>query len=371
MNLYGTDEKNAANEGFWKELESQITLKQPTRVAIVTSSQSIKVINGGKCHSFFEIARIERDFPFMKQDSFKFPRTGDMFNRSRDSISIVLGLNKESMFRDPVDWQSLKTDLIIWSEGIDLLTTIPQSVDHLFTERAPPNHKARPQKVMTVEEKRHIYQFFNPRAIVENEMIHLCTYGIDAQSARLISKINRHNRFLSVLGILPNQLRALTKDKIDDPELALLDLSKTLFWKGYTIWKRRRALITDYWKNIAREEWKPHTQTRTRAKKKHIKGTYQCTSPFHFLQKHVDLSLQRPTPCPCSRSQNNAVDKGNQDIRSFLNTYPSLNPSQDIYHGDAVRHLTVSIERSSLYTTKEDLIRKDHDRRKRRKVDYY
>ena len=41
-------------------------------------------------------------------------------------------------------------------------------------------------------------------------------------------------------------------------EEALSDISKTLFWKGYAIWTKRKALIADYWKNIARDEWKVH-----------------------------------------------------------------------------------------------------------------
>ena len=43
------------------------------------------------------------------------------------------------------------------------------------------------------------------------------------------------------------------RNSVKEHEEALSDITKTL-WKGYAIWTKRKALIADYWKNIARDE---------------------------------------------------------------------------------------------------------------------
>jgi len=53
--------------------------------------------------------------------------------------------------------------------------------------------------------------------------------------ASQIHKINLHDPLLGMLGILPNQLRSLVKDSMDDCEPALTELSRTLFWAGFRI----------------------------------------------------------------------------------------------------------------------------------------
>ena len=99
--------------------------------------------------------------------------------------------------------------------------------------------------------------------------------------AKAIHKINRHNKVLSVLGILPNQLRTLMKNAIgDSTEEALTDIRKTLFLGGYRVWKKRKLLVKEFWASRAPDEWKKQkVKTQDKKKKKRYNPTH-CTNPF-------------------------------------------------------------------------------------------
>ena len=76
-------------------------------------------------------------------------------------------------------------------------------------------------------------------------------------AAELIRKANQQPWFLGVLGILPNHLRTLLKESGHDcREEALLDISRTLFFAGFSIWKKRQKLNNKDRKEIARENRK-------------------------------------------------------------------------------------------------------------------
>ena len=81
--------------------------------------------------------------------------------------------------------------------------------------------------------------------------------------------------------------------------------------------KTRRTMMSKYWKDIAQEEWKPYSVKRTN-KTSEMLEQEKCRSPFHFLERHRNLSQQRPTPCPCSRQVNGRPTYIVQDIRLFL-----------------------------------------------------
>ena len=115
--------------------------------------------------------------------------------------------------------------------------------------------------------------------------------------ASLINKINDHNPFLSIIGILPNQLRILAKQTNNDGDKTFEEVSRKLFWNGYNIWKKRKRLISNFWKHIAPEEWKTHGKPNR--KEYHV--SRDCRNPFHFMDKHCDLTHTKPTPCICSR----------------------------------------------------------------------
>ena len=92
--------------------------------------------------------------------------------------------------------------------------------------------------------------------------------SVPPRAASLITQMNRHPRFLSLLGILPNQLRTLLKETgYENREEALLDLSRTLFFAGFRIWNKRQQLASRFWKDIAPQnreimdlKWKKKTE---------------------------------------------------------------------------------------------------------------
>ena len=118
---------------------------------------------------------------------------------------------------------------------------------------------------------------------------------ISAQSMYLLNKINN---FDSKLLILPNQLRKLAQSHaMDHIDESLVLLSETLFWEGYEVWKKRKSLVSDYWRNIAPKEW---THKERKLKKGKRKMLTNCKSPFHYCEKTRFLSTQRRSMCACS-----------------------------------------------------------------------
>ncbi len=120
--------------------------------------------------------------------------------------------------------------------------------------------------------------------------------GVPVHIAKLIYSISKHNPLLSTLGILPNQLRNVLKLWTPNFDEAFEDISFTLLFHSYQIWKVRKRLMSRYWKSIAQEDWKPYPAK----KKKETPITQEqkkCRSPFHFLEQHQNLYQQRHTPC--------------------------------------------------------------------------
>ena len=117
--------------------------------------------------------------------------------------------------------------------------------------------------------------------------------------------------------------------------------------------------MSRYWKNIAQEEWKPYSVNR---KKKTPEALEQekCRSPFHFLERYRNLSQQRLTPCRCSREVTDRSTFKVQDIRLLFQKQVQ---SQNIFY---LNHLdkNSSFSSNSLYVTREDNVRGEHDRRK-------
>jgi len=193
------------------------------------------------------------------------------------------------------------------------------------------------------------YRFFLPHSCV-NEEKHLIRCGLPADLAKLIDRANRHEQSLSLLGILPNQLRTIlrTSDKVDE---MMLDLSKTLFWKGYDLWVLRKNLTKEFWKNVAPEEWKSHKKKKKERKRNNSKAESKgkakrqrksrrnkkseitdCVDPFHFLTKCEALSKERETKCLCSRFHRPKKRKAELNIENFMTVFPKLHPmsSRDI-----------------------------------------
>jgi hypothetical protein len=272
---------------------------------------------------------------------------------ANESYSIILAANQESMLVDPIQWDNFKKVLLLWAEENSLNLTIPDLTDNLFNERIHLTHPPR-AKCKTSSSPSTVYHFFDPSSSPKLETNHLLAHGIPIDDAKLIAKINRHNRSLSMIGILPNQLRHLLK-QVNQNDNGFEELSKELFWKGYGIWNTRKRFISNFWKKIAPAEWKLHGE-RKKSKKdnkekksKSVKKEYQCHNPFHFLKRHCDLSQMLLTPCPCSRILKRKETHRYHDIRSFISI-------------ESHNSLSMNLER---HTTREDLVRGAHDRGKK------
>ena len=86
--------------------------------------------------------------------------------------------------------------------------------------------------------------------------------------ADFIHRMNQHPHFLGVLGILPNQLRSLLKESgHEHREEFLLDLSQTLFFAGYRIWKKRQKLSLRYWKEVGQRQQQGITKRKKQKRK--------------------------------------------------------------------------------------------------------
>jgi hypothetical protein len=287
-----------------------------------------------------EIAHIPTGFPFSTSRG-----TTD---KTTWSVSIILAVNKESMWTDPIDWSALKEDLRDWSEKVCPNLTINPSTDLRFSERLVPSHSPR-SCAHGMEGSTSIYQFFSLTPPHHENLKEMVMKGVPVHIANLIYKIGKHNPLLSSLGILPNQLRNILKLWTPNFDEAFDDIAWTLFFHSYQIWKLRKRLMSRYWKNIAQEEWKPYP-VRRKKKTSIIQEQEKCRSPFHFLERHRNLSQQRPTPCPCSHNFTIIPPvQRTQDIRDLFQKHVHTHPTC------ISKHSEVSIiSNKDLYSTRED-----------------
>ena len=296
---------------------------------------------------FLELASIRMGCPL-----FGFAREKDCF--SECPMSIILAANKHSLLADPINWENFVHRLQNWSSEF---ISIPPLTDALFRERVGLSHAprslAKHPHTVTLNST-SIMHFYDPFALTEriqNSRL------VPPRAAELITQGNKHPRFLSLLGILPNQLRTLLKETdYENREEALSELSRTLFFAGFRIWKKRQLLASRYWKDIAPQNRQlVHPKYRKRKKRKiedNISAS-NCKNPFHFLHRHCNLSKKRPTKCPCSIVPITEVP--NQRITTFFQV--SAKPSK------------IPLD-PTFFISRTDKIREQHDRGKRRKVSH-
>ena len=96
----------------------------------------------------------------------------------------------------------------------------------------------------------NIYHYYDFSIKRRNEFEHLKKYIKDGNHLRLLNRMNSHDRFAAVLGILPNQLVRLVREtKPEDKDVILKDLRLTSFWHGYRVWQQRMYLNGEYWRD--------------------------------------------------------------------------------------------------------------------------
>ena len=337
------------NSDLMSLIEKWTASKKPTRVVLIARTKDIVEWLRPANRRFLELARSISNFPLAHSCFNKHNR--DLIYQD-EPISILLALNKESTLLDPIDWPALKEDILEWGEKYCPSLVISDLTDKLFRERALPTHSARLAQ-SEIPRSFGPYQFFCHRPFKRREEKHFVECGISHELARLIDRCNQHALGLSILGILPNQLRKILKVSSDDAEAAWLDISDTLFWEGYNMWCARKKLIKAFWTNLAPQEW--HKQRKNCDRKK--KNVSHCTDPFHFLKKYQDLSGEKLTKCPCSEYYRSHPTKS-KDIRNYF-IFPRIKPLRPF-----------DLKRQGYQYngfTKEDRIRSEHDRGKKRK----
>ena len=352
-----------------------LSSKKPTRVVIITPRKDVEAWLRPRDRRFLELG-FSVDFPFVHSTAHL---TKSTLIRSNEPISILLALNKESMALDPIDWHALKNDILEWATHHCPHLIIPESVNALFSERAPFGHKARASTINSKVEP-NIYRFFSPHLSHLREEKFFIDCGIPQEVARLIDRANRHEQGLSLLGILPNQFRRILQASSANFEEPWLDISKHLFWHGYDLWTLRKNRTREFWKDIALDDWKKHKEkgkkdrtnkinTKNLRKRKNKEIMSQCTDPFHFLVKCDNLNKEKPTLCPCSQPHRPQKRTISYDIRNFITSFPTLKCPTLINTEIQVKDNSLSHKKKK-YSTKEEKIRDQHDRGKKRKTQY-
>jgi len=225
-----------------EKIQLLVDSKQPTRVLLVIPSELLQEM-ALPPRKILSIAEISTNFPLTRPEEVE----GTSFNAS-EAYSVILVINQESMLIDPIQWEGFKKALLTWAENNGSDLSIPELTDNLFNERIPLHHSPRARQ-MIPSSPSGVYHFFDPRTKPKFETNYLISCGIPIEEAKLINKINSHDRNLSMIGILPNQIRKLFQDR-DQGEKAFEELSRELFWKGYNIWNKENVLRQSFGKKL-------------------------------------------------------------------------------------------------------------------------
>ena len=264
---------------------------------------------------------------------------------------------------DPISWYGFKAKLQDWADIVGSRVVIPDLANSLFLERSLPTHQGRLPPHRSVP-KAQVYSLLETPSQLGWKFANIHA-TIPSKTINLRNKINLFDSTLLMLGVLPNQLRSIAKEyKMEHTDDFFTRFSDTLFWEGYEIWKKRVRLVKCFWKTIAPSDWKKnHKDSKSRGKRTLRPN---CKNPFHYCKKISDLSMQRRTVCACSDMKRVMIQ--DMDIRNFLTKYPKC--------------VSYEIKTSSLSSSnvgalcppknfdalvREDLVRQEHDRRKKKK----
>jgi len=328
------------NEMDLKIVTDLLASHRPTRVICIAPTEKISLVTQGS-RNCLEIVKFEQGLPFIRSDT----NTQVVI----EPISIGLFMNRESLIFDALDWFAFKEELRDWATNLGIKYITPPFTDALFRERTFPKHS---RGFPSYSSSDSLFHFFDGRREKTNELPHFTQAGISNTTAKLLAKINKHKPELSGLGILPNQLRTFLK-KSGRCEEVLADLTQTLFWKGFELWKKRTALVAQFWKNCP-EEWR-------NIKERKDSNARPCGSMFHFCSRVKNLSNQRRTLCFCSCITPD-VDRESLPIVSRTKISRKRKTSS---HSDIA--VSPRYQQTTLFWTREDRVREDRDRDKRSK----
>ena len=203
-------------------------------------------------------------------------------------MSLFLAANKQSLARDPINWDRLCGRLKAWErdncpEGALI---IPSTVDALFRERALPATPGRTRTSMRRRTEVAAFRFYNG-VQTDDQRPSRSNRREPSDVATLVDRCNKWPRAMGFLGLLPNQFRLLLKTYLPDHRVVATEISQLIFWEGYRVWNRRCRLVRDFKQGFAAR----------------VKDGTACKNPFHFLTRVTDLGSGKVTKCPCYRVQ--------------------------------------------------------------------
>jgi hypothetical protein len=280
FNNLGTQE-NAISR-IIKKIAEDLKADKPTRAVLL-----IPIFEGMDGHvyetqvrkaKFLEIGTFPAgSFCFVAPEAFSID---DDFTPGpfKGKVGLYLGVNKFSLKIDPIDWDTLTSDINMWSQtACRKPMTICLSTVEKFKQRVPLEYRPRvpsfPYHIQHYKSS-NIYHYYDFSIKRRNEFEHLKKYIKDGNHLRLLNRMNSHDRFAAVLGILPNQLIRLVREtKPEDKNAILKDLRLTSFWHGYRVWRQRMYLHHEYWRDKAPTCFKGKPDVLD-----------SCVNPFHYLK---------------------------------------------------------------------------------------
>jgi hypothetical protein len=202
-------------------------------------------------------------------------------------------------------------------------------------------------------------------------------YITDPNHAKLLSRINQHNRLAGTLGILPNHLiqllRLTNRESLDN---ITEELRFTTFWATYDLWNRRQSLyriyrntLPDTLKVSNKEKKRKNLGKRKRRTKMSILD--DCKNPFHYLLLRNPNKKPTQGTCDCSARINHLNTlQDNKTREPKKRKHQEDLTGLDHKYGDNNKRIKTQPLIANYFKVKSsaDIIREEQDRSKRFKL---
>jgi hypothetical protein len=295
-------------------------------------------------------------------------------------------VNRASLKIDPINWEDMSADILQWSTSYCRTpANICQVTRNKFLERKDLEYSARaPTKHNDIiyQPSSGMYHYFDYTIEPSNEFRNMRKYVSETSHLNLLSAVNRHDRLAGVVGILPNALIKLIKaTKYAEREEIMNDLRLTAFWSGYLIWMRRHKLCQLYWRKKIPEQWKTPpaekksgntTKRKRRTKRIRLEA---CKNAFHYLELKDPKRATSTGTCNCLAISHKSEEKPKSKIaqsKKKQKTKPQHAAVDGLDHKHQTKIVTsvdgkLTIAKHQLSKRSGDVIREEHDRKKRYK----
>jgi hypothetical protein len=306
-----------------------------------------------------------------------------------EKVGLYLCANKASLQRDPINWETLKNDLLQWAQqNTRYLPTLSTLTDQKFSQRIIPSHSPRSfntDRNYVFKPSNNFFHYYDFSFPPGDETQSMKSHVPEPTHLELLSRINHHDRLAGTLGILPNHLIKLLKlTNPEDLTKIIDDLRFTTFWTTYSIWTKRQTLNREFWQNIpecCKLENKHKTlldkknptgnKRRRRTKKQNLED---CKNPFHYLLLKKKMHPIRGT-CSCSQRVGHSTDTDHEHristpilqekIKKLENDFLQDDlRGLDFKHNPGIHKTQSDIRKFLLVKTSADISREEQDRKK-------